>query len=107
MSGISGYLWDDDDDIYYGEVSVCNEKSSLLVRFVRLSAVYCILNPPVSDENVSVTKNDHFPIRAERGRCEVRHQEHPKMYPPNCIFAPRSCWALLPIGQLWPSLEKK
>ena len=25
------------------------------------------------------------------------------MYPPDSIFAPRSCQALLPVGRLWPS----
>ena len=63
-----------------------------------MSAVYCLLSPPVSDENVSVTKYEHFlmwtpmwvpknwlwqrmstfPIRAERRRREVRYWEHPK-----------------------------
>ena len=30
-------------------------------------------------------------IQAERNRREVRRWEHPKMYPPDCILAPRSC----------------
>ena len=139
-----------------------------------MSAVYCLLNPPVSDKNVFVTKYEHFlmwirnsmlrypkytrrtesltydptlyliahisylltdrlfwmwlficvygtsdraiprvrcvlpkctlqivttfkqqhPIRAERRRRKVRRWEHPKTYPPECIFAP---------GRLWPS----
>ena len=34
MSGISGYLWDDDDDIYYGEVSVCKSVCHDFAYFV-------------------------------------------------------------------------
>ena len=50
---------------------------------------------PVSDKKVSVTKNVHFPIRAERRTREVRRWEHPKMCPSDCVFAhlhPHSTW---------------
>ena len=41
---------------------------------------------------VFVTKfKQQYPNRAERRRRKVRRWEHPKMYLPDCIFAPRSC----------------
>ena len=36
-------------------------------------------HPPLSYEKVSVTRNVHFPIRAERCRREIKRCEHPKM----------------------------
>ena len=49
--------------------------------------------PPVSDEKVSVTKNEHFPIRAERRRREVRRWEHPKRNQLDLYLGPR-----IPLG---------
>ena len=39
---------------------------------------------------ITTFKQQHS-FQAERRRREVRRCEHPKMYPPDCIFAPRSC----------------